>query len=190
MALRLNGATSGFVELNAPDEASSNTLTLPDGNGTNGQYLQTNGSGGLSWVTPAGGTGRILQIQSASYATQTSTSSTSYQSTGLSGSITPSATSSKIIILCTSAATPNVANSGVHQVVKRGATDVTNIATTYNDSSAADTWVPTTMIGIDSPSTTSPTTYELFFKSHNGTLVYEGWGASAPRYLYLLEVGQ
>ena len=51
MALRLKGATSGFVELNAPDEAGSNTLTLPDGNGTSGQYLQTNGSGGLSWQT-------------------------------------------------------------------------------------------------------------------------------------------
>jgi len=55
MALRLNGATSGYVELNAPDEAGSNTLVLPNGNGTSGQYLQTNGSGGLSWVTPAAG---------------------------------------------------------------------------------------------------------------------------------------
>jgi len=53
MALRLNGATSGFVELNAPATAGSNTLTLPDGNGTSGQYLQTNGSGGLSWQTVA-----------------------------------------------------------------------------------------------------------------------------------------
>ena len=51
MALRLNGATSGYVELNAPDSAASNTLTLPNGNGTSGQYLQTNGSGGLSWQT-------------------------------------------------------------------------------------------------------------------------------------------
>ena len=51
MALRLNGATSGYVELNAPAAAGSNTLTLPDGNGTSGQYLQTDGSGGLSWQT-------------------------------------------------------------------------------------------------------------------------------------------
>jgi len=51
MALRLNGATAGYVELNAPDSAASNTLTLPNGNGTSGQYLQTNGSGGLSWQT-------------------------------------------------------------------------------------------------------------------------------------------
>lgn len=51
MALRLNGATSGFVELNAPATAGSNTLTLPNGNGSSGQYLQTNGSGALSWQT-------------------------------------------------------------------------------------------------------------------------------------------
>ena len=51
MALRLNGSSSGYVELDAPAVAASNTLTLPNGNGTSGQYLQTNGSGGLSWQT-------------------------------------------------------------------------------------------------------------------------------------------
>jgi hypothetical protein len=49
MTLRLNGSTSGYVEIDAPDEAGSNTLILPDGNGTSGQALQTNGSGALSW---------------------------------------------------------------------------------------------------------------------------------------------
>ena len=55
MTIRLNGQTSGYVELEAPATAGSNTLVLPTGNGTSGQYLQTNGSGGLSWqtVTPA-----------------------------------------------------------------------------------------------------------------------------------------
>jgi len=51
MTIRLNGQTSGYVELEAPAVAGSNTLVLPDGNGTSGQYLQTNGSGGLSWQT-------------------------------------------------------------------------------------------------------------------------------------------
>jgi len=49
--LRLYGATSGYVEIDAPSSAASNTLVLPNGNGTNGQYLQTNGAGLLSWVT-------------------------------------------------------------------------------------------------------------------------------------------
>lgn len=52
--IRFRGATSGFVELAAPDAAGSNTLTLPTGNGTAGQYLQTSGtSGELSWQTVA-----------------------------------------------------------------------------------------------------------------------------------------
>ena len=51
MALRLNGQTSGYVELDAPAVAGSNTLTLPNGNGSSGQVLSTDGSGGLSWQT-------------------------------------------------------------------------------------------------------------------------------------------
>ena len=57
MTLRLNGSTSGYVEIDAPATAGSNTLTLPNGNGTSGQYLQTNGSGGLSWQTVIDTTG-------------------------------------------------------------------------------------------------------------------------------------
>ena len=55
MTLRLNGSTSGYVEIDAPATAGSNTLVLPTGNGSNGQYLQTNGSGALSWATVAPG---------------------------------------------------------------------------------------------------------------------------------------
>jgi len=51
MALRLNGSSSGYVELDVPADAGSHTLTLPDGGGSSGQYLQTNGSGVLSWQT-------------------------------------------------------------------------------------------------------------------------------------------
>jgi hypothetical protein len=55
MALRLNGSSSGYVELDVPADAGSHTLTLPDGGGSSGQYLQTNGSGALSWQTVTSG---------------------------------------------------------------------------------------------------------------------------------------
>ena len=51
MALRLNGSNTGYVELDVPADAGSHTLTLPDGGGDSGQYLQTDGSGVLSWQT-------------------------------------------------------------------------------------------------------------------------------------------
>ena len=58
MALKLAGSTSGFVALDAPASAGSNTLVLPADNGSNGEFLKTNGSGTLDW---AGG-GKILQV--------------------------------------------------------------------------------------------------------------------------------
>lgn len=45
----------GAVNLAGPNTASTVTFTLPSADGTNGQYLQTNGSGTLSFSTvPAG----------------------------------------------------------------------------------------------------------------------------------------
>jgi len=55
MALKLNGSTDGSVSIDAPADTSPTgtdvTLTLPTSAGSSGQYLQTNGSGVLSWQT-------------------------------------------------------------------------------------------------------------------------------------------
>ena len=51
MALRLNGQTTGYTELNAPANGDSVILTMPGTDGNAGEYLQTDGSGGLSWAT-------------------------------------------------------------------------------------------------------------------------------------------
>ena len=50
MTLRLNGATSGYTEIDAPAVAGSNTLVLPTGAGSANQFLK-NGStaGSLGW---------------------------------------------------------------------------------------------------------------------------------------------
>ena len=51
MALKLKGSTSGFTAIDAPATAGDNTLVLPADNGSASQYLQTDGSGVLSWAT-------------------------------------------------------------------------------------------------------------------------------------------
>jgi hypothetical protein len=58
--LRLNGSTSGNVSLDAPAVAGNNTLTLPTGNGSAGQFLQTNGSGALGWSDILANRNRII----------------------------------------------------------------------------------------------------------------------------------
>lgn len=50
--VRLTGDASGYTELSAPNAAGNNKLVLPTGNGVDEQYLQTNGSGTLTWNDP------------------------------------------------------------------------------------------------------------------------------------------
>jgi len=50
--MRLEGNTSGYVQLQTAAEAGSWTWTLPANDGDNGQVLTTNGSGVSSWATP------------------------------------------------------------------------------------------------------------------------------------------
>ena len=49
--LQIAGATSGVVSVTVNATAGTWTLTLPADDGTNGQFLQTNGSGVTTWAT-------------------------------------------------------------------------------------------------------------------------------------------
>lgn len=48
MPIQFNQATAGVLTLQAP-ASGSYTLQLPSGNGTSGQYIVSDGTGGLSW---------------------------------------------------------------------------------------------------------------------------------------------
>ena len=62
MALRLQGASSGYIELKAPASAGDNTLTLPTNNGGANQLLIIDGSGNLSWQSNLTFDGNNLEI--------------------------------------------------------------------------------------------------------------------------------
>jgi hypothetical protein len=53
----LRGDTSGTATVKVPAIAGTPTFTLPDGVGTVGQVLSTDGAGILSWATAGGGGG-------------------------------------------------------------------------------------------------------------------------------------
>jgi hypothetical protein len=55
--MRLEGNTSGYVQLQPAAAAGSWAMTLPTSAGTNGYVLSTNGSGVTSWVAAGGGGG-------------------------------------------------------------------------------------------------------------------------------------
>jgi hypothetical protein len=58
MAIQFNNTGTGIVTLASPSSGTV-ALTLPSADGTNGQVIQTNGSGVLSFVTVSGGGGSV-----------------------------------------------------------------------------------------------------------------------------------
>lgn len=173
MTLRLNGSTSGYTEIDAPAVAGSNTLVLPTGNGSSGQYLQTNGSGALSW---AGG-GKILQVvQTVKTDTFTSgTVNTWTDITGMSASITPSSSSSKILIMVNCGLV--TADNNAFLKVLRGSTDIYlgDSAGTRTRSSTGDAYninVPFSFCYLDSPATASSTTYKIQYWMYSSGTFY------------------
>ena len=85
---------TGILTVTAPNTSTDRTITLPDATGT---LLNSDGSGAsLTGIT----TGKVLQVLSTPKTDTFSTASTSYVDvTGLSIAITPSATSSKILVI-------------------------------------------------------------------------------------------
>jgi hypothetical protein len=140
MALRLNGSSSGYVELDVPAAAGSHTLTLPDGGGSSGQYLQTNGSGGLSWVTLPD-SGKILQVQQTfkrDTASQLFTATNTYQDiSGMSVNITPVAANSNILVMFDIYVQANTGT--IHIRLARGADDTIAIGDAGGASQLRDT---------------------------------------------------
>lgn len=187
MTLRLNGSTSGYVEIDAPATAGSNTLVLPTGNGTSGQYLQTNGSGALSWA--AGG--KILQVVNATYSTQTSSSSSTYADTGLTASITPSSSSNKILVFATIAGVyKDTGNTYLKARLVRGSTELFLIddVAGYTGSTAAIGVGNVSASYLDSPATTSSTTYKVQFASSLNVAKVQIQTSSSTSTITLMEV--
>lgn len=129
---------------------------------------------------PAGVGGKVLQVVQAVSSTTTDTTSSSYQNVaGLSLQITPSSISSKILVLCDlriRAQSDDAITAGL-QIV-RDNTSIYEDEQFFNIGVNANVGVAThnSFSYLDSPSTTSATTYKLQLKrtSVSGT----GYGVS------------
>ena len=102
MSIKLNAQSGGSVALDAPTQTTSSadlTFKLPVADGSANQVLKTDGSGNLAFTALT--LGKIGQVVTQIYepgGNSVSTTSTSYVDTGMTLSITPSNTNSKIFI--------------------------------------------------------------------------------------------
>ena len=138
--------------------------------GSNGNVLtvDTAVDGKIKWAAPAGG-GKVLQVVQDDDQSNFSTTSTTYQDTGLSVTITPSSASSKVLITVAGneSFVQNTGTStswyGYFRLV-RTSTQLQQVIIGGYDfaSSSGKTFYAGINFGyVDSPSTTSATTYKV-----------------------------
>ena len=129
----------------------------------------------LSSVTalPAGVGGKVLQVvEDVTYASVTSTSAT-YADTDLAATITPSSTSSKILIITNQFFLKQTSNTYIGYKLFRNSTELNYIGDLIaysNDTTTHTSGVGTTYL--DSPSSTSALTYKTQFATLSGGTAY------------------
>jgi hypothetical protein len=174
-AVVIAGDTSGTITLNAPAVSGTTTLTLPTTSGT----VLTSASSLTASQLP---TGSVLQVVSTQITAKTTvsvaTAGTFYDISGFSVSITPTNANSKIMFLAmvNQSSQTTGANRQYLRIV-RGSTAIgigdvagsqyrTTTAFFINDGNAIGT-LP--LIWLDSPNTTSSTTYKIQVTSNGGS---------------------
>ena len=153
------------LETNLIQPATGTTLTV----GASGDTITIPSGATISNSGTASGFGKVLQVQSFTVNTAETTNNNTFTATALLKAITPSSTSNKILVFA----------SGIIQ--SSGA--ATNSVTLYRDSTnlgSASSGMASQygsggsgscnfgMNYLDSPSTTSSTTYRVYFKANSG----------------------
>jgi hypothetical protein len=142
------------------------------------------------YVNDLAGAFRVLQVVSATNATQTAANnSTNFVDTGLTATITPQSATSKILVLVSQNGVLKENNTSVALRLLRGATSISTFAASLGRTdSAAINVVASSASFMDSPATTSATTYKTQFASvGNIAQVFCQFG-SAMSTIVLLEI--
>jgi hypothetical protein len=180
------GGTSGAVTITndmATTITASGDIVVGTGSGTydnlpigtTGQILTADTTVSpykVKWATPSGG-GKVLQVVMGTYATGTSSSSGTPADTGLTATITPSLTTSKVLVIASQngcrKSDGNSANALVLTLLRGGSSLITFAGsllyapTLQHQMNAANS-----VAYLDSPSTTSATTYKTQFANLAG----------------------
>jgi hypothetical protein len=188
-SIKLRGDTSGELVIEAPAVAGTNTLTLP---ADTANILTDNSSlpaANLTGSLPAGMGGKILQVQSTKMGSAFTTSSTNtwVDITGFSVNITPSSTSSKILIMFDTQLSSDFAGFRImRNSTEVGSGDVAGSRITASSGGfrpmTGDRVMNVSQVHLDSPATTSAITYKIQTRCNTSGTTYinrtSSWGDS------------
>lgn len=168
--------------------------------GTTGQVLSKNSGTDLdfTWATPGGA--KILQVVTATSSTATTIATTSFTDTSLTASITPSASTSKILVLVNQFMYVSRSSSfmGAGLSLLRGSTEIYTNSSLLNagllatgNGSVTEIYHYANLNYVDSPASTSSLTYKtqaaVYTTANGGTSTWQK--DSVPSSIILMEIG-
>jgi hypothetical protein len=148
IALSGDPSGTGTFTIASPNSNSNFTLTLPAATGT---------------VLTTASAGSVLQVVQGTTTTEVTSTSSSYIDTGLTATITPTSASSKILVIVTHGEIAKDANAGARLAMRlvRSSTTISQFASgLLYTNSAIQNRCSASITYLDSPATTSATTYK------------------------------
>ena len=190
------------VKVNKISPRSGTDVTLGDSGDTftipSGATLTNSGT--------ATGFGKVLQVVYQKYTTEESTTTASFIATGLTKSITPTSSSSEIIVSVTTGFSNDGSNppgiimyrggSPASNLIGVGATGNRTNYTAWQFGNSQYLTGSLSFLMVDSPATTSATTYTLYWRNYSGTTYMnrsynttDDWYlGNSPSFMTLIEV--
>ena len=136
--------------------------------GTTNQFLKFTGSTTLA--SAADNAGKVLQVQSSTKTTESTTTNGSYVDTGLQVNITPSSTSSKILVVIGHGMNYTTSGTEAKFRLKRDNTQLTEYIVNLDGTGSTG---GSSIAYLDTPNTTSQVTYyDQFYRSSGSGTVY------------------
>jgi hypothetical protein len=192
--LRIQNIGAGIATITAGTATvnTANSLALPQWG--SGILYFTSASASIFFPSAgaAAGGGKVLQVVSATYATTTTTTSTTYADTGLTATITPSLTSSKIMCLLSIGSCgknfPNSQNTIQIQIL-RTATQIGYVEAGYTGTDVRNDVGSVAFNLLDVPASTSALTYKAQFKSSVSGAESRVQSGNSTSSILLIEIG-
>jgi hypothetical protein len=177
--------TAGTATVN-----TSATLALAQYEGGQLYFNSTSAAIFIKGAGASGGGGKVLQVVQATTSTTTSSTSTTFVNSNIAATITPSLNTSKVLVLiaATECYKGSDANNGLQLRLTRGATSIFVFATQNGrNGTASGNSFNVASHYLDSPATTSATTYTVQLASNNTTQV--GVADNGVSTIILMEIG-
>ena len=178
------GTHTGNIATNSITTQSGTTITIPTGK-------TLVGTDTVSIKAP----GMVVQVVHSTFNTQTYKASTSTGTTGHAATITPKYSNSKILISHKGTCYNEGNNLHQYRTVYRGSTNLASsgegLTLHSAGASSMGRWSSIGFDYLDSPNTTSATTYTMHYRGNSSSSnTYYCYGANYPQVMVLYEIAQ